>query len=478
VTSEFALIAPTAVVAGEPAPQSAESSTAAATAGSEFKSWLEAAIGDVPPARRSGRGHDRDDQSIADVPFLVPMQLPPFITRSAPVLPDGDTASSNESDGVEALNVATEDADLRFVAATAEANTAGTPPLAFVEAAAATNDVAEATPTPAPDRVVNLVRGDEDEPTAADDFDQMKIPAGEFQAERARTSIPGLNAEPQRPAISPGHPDAAPPVGEALKHAEAHAPSRLERPLEAALDQLMAARPSDDVGLPSPSAAVVTAPAANDGEMPRANADSRRSQVVSRLLEFAPENIAPDAVTAAPPSESTGSNVDDHMPRGTSSPARTAAPHVIDVGEFSARLEAHGLHPAADVSSREPQSSASPPPAVLADLVQAMRMQVREGGGDAVLRLNPEQFGAVSISLRVENGAVTATIAADVDAVGEWLESQESTLRQGLEEVGLRLERFVIQRDPEERQERREHQPRPRTPRRRPDGNATFELTV
>lgn len=151
----------------------------------------------------------------------------------------------------------------------------------------------------------------------------------------------------------------------------------------------------------------------------------------------------------------------------------------LDPGAFGARFEIEGAHLSGGEPVTEPRQAGSPPPETLSQLVHALRMQVREGGGDAVLQLNPQQFGNLSISLRVHDGAVTATIAADVPAVGEWLESQESLLRQGLEEIGLRLEQLIVERDPEQRRERREEAPPERRARQKPAQEAsTFEITV
>jgi flagellar hook-length control protein FliK len=150
----------------------------------------------------------------------------------------------------------------------------------------------------------------------------------------------------------------------------------------------------------------------------------------------------------------------------------------VEPGAFGARFEIEGVHVSGDQPVGEPRQAASPPPETLSQLVHALRMQVREGGGDAVLQLNPQQFGNLSISLRVHDGAVTATIAADVPAVGEWLESQEALLRQGLEEIGLRLEELIVERDPEERRERQEAPPERRGRQKRTAEASTFEITV
>ena len=119
---------------------------------------------------------------------------------------------------------------------------------------------------------------------------------------------------------------------------------------------------------------------------------------------------------------------------------------------------------------------------MLQQFVQTMKVQFRDGIGDAVLRLRPEHLGEVSISLRVENGSVAATINADAAAVRQWLESNQASLRQGLSEQGLHLDRFVVQRDPEQRQSREDQPARQQQQqRRRQNANADtprFEITV
>ena len=54
---------------------------------------------------------------------------------------------------------------------------------------------------------------------------------------------------------------------------------------------------------------------------------------------------------------------------------------------------------------------------VTLQIVQSMRMQFRDGIGEAVLKLKPEHLGSVSISLRVENGGLKANVQADMPAV-------------------------------------------------------------
>jgi flagellar hook-length control protein FliK len=106
-------------------------------------------------------------------------------------------------------------------------------------------------------------------------------------------------------------------------------------------------------------------------------------------------------------------------------------------------------------------------------------MQFLRGGGDAVVQLRPEHLGPVTVSLKVEQGTVSARITAADPVVAEWLQAHQDTLREGLQANGLTLDRLAVERDgrPPDRRERREQTPRQRF---RPasEPQSTFELTI
>lgn len=121
---------------------------------------------------------------------------------------------------------------------------------------------------------------------------------------------------------------------------------------------------------------------------------------------------------------------------------------------------------------------------VAASVVQSMRLLMRDGVGTAVINLEPDYLGAVTIALRVDNGSVTATLHAQNPQVRTWMEANEPMLRQGLAEQGLTLDRLLVadERVSEEgshaegrRHQQDESQPRPR-PRRA--ATTTFEVVV
>ena len=94
----------------------------------------------------------------------------------------------------------------------------------------------------------------------------------------------------------------------------------------------------------------------------------------------------------------------------------------------------------------------------ITNLVQTMRVLTKSGVSEATVQLHPEHLGEVTIAIRVEGKSVSAVVNAESSSVRDWILSHESTLRSGLSEQGLHLDRLLVQRDP--RHDRRE-QPRP-----------------
>ena len=80
-------------------------------------------------------------------------------------------------------------------------------------------------------------------------------------------------------------------------------------------------------------------------------------------------------------------------------------------------------------------------------IVQSMKLQWASGAGDATIRLKPEYLGDLSISIRVDEGQVTASLQASTPEVREWIQGHESMLRQGLADQGLTLDRLVVTGD-------------------------------
>jgi flagellar hook-length control protein FliK len=117
-----------------------------------------------------------------------------------------------------------------------------------------------------------------------------------------------------------------------------------------------------------------------------------------------------------------------------------------------------------------------------------MRLQWKDGIGDARIRLLPEYLGELSVAIRVEHGSVTAALEASTPSVRHWIESHEPMLRQSLAEQGLHLDRLIVLDEPEQttpnpnRERRREKgeepQEQPQSRRRPPADDTTFEVIV
>ncbi|MFA5907808.1 MAG: flagellar hook-length control protein FliK [Vicinamibacterales bacterium] len=176
-------------------------------------------------------------------------------------------------------------------------------------------------------------------------------------------------------------------------------------------------------------------------------------------------------------------------PSGTPAREHASAPTVLSVTTES-RLSMPAVPPTAATSAvADPVAETELP----RQIVHSIRLQAMAGGGEAHVRLRPEYLGELTVAVKVERGAVTATLHAETPAVRQWIEANEASLRQGLAEHGLHLDKLTIldeapqpESAPQDRRERgreeqaRQEQSRRQAPRRpRPEaGTATFEVVV
>ena len=112
-------------------------------------------------------------------------------------------------------------------------------------------------------------------------------------------------------------------------------------------------------------------------------------------------------------------------------------------------------------------------------LIRAIRMQWRNGVGEARLRLTPEHLGEVMVSLHVRQGSVSAVLRADTELVREWIRTHQNELKSLLASQGLRLENLVVEEDGDANRQPGQQFERDRRPMPQPaSGEVRFEVRV
>jgi flagellar hook-length control protein FliK len=117
----------------------------------------------------------------------------------------------------------------------------------------------------------------------------------------------------------------------------------------------------------------------------------------------------------------------------TFTPSFTHAIHAIAAGRMQAAASIH-----------EPHAPAALPATTAAQIVQTIQLAWSRHGGEARITLDPEQFGDLTVAMRVDRGSVVARVQADAPQVREWLLANRDTLRAGLAEHQLRLDHLEI----------------------------------
>ena len=191
-----------------------------------------------------------------------------------------------------------------------------------------------------------------------------------------------------------------------------------------------------------------------DQEGPRG--DAKNGGGHGQTLQSAPAPVAAHDAPAAPFTASTA--------------PMNGVPGIV-VGQG---LTAAPLYPA-DAAALAPQ------------IVQAIKIQWQGGIGEARIKLHPEYLGELTIAIRVERGgAVSASLESGSSSVRQWLQGNESSLRQGLADQGLHLERLQVSDqsprvtwDGEKQREQEQPSPnRKQSPQRRRPDAPTFEVVI
>ena len=436
----------------------------------------------------------------ATLSLLIALATPaaaPVPTPEPEVVEEGGTALAAVAGDIGATSMTAADAPAMRIAAAV----AGTPAFEDALAAATTPPAAGADGPVAPT------------PALASTADTIADAAAPTTVAGATTQTPGSAA-----AVPSPQPAAAPAPVAAPGAAAAPGPRTGQRapvhPLRQALASAMAAAaPADQAGpvaatdSPRPSTIAASAPAA----APAAGAAGHegRAAAVPRVDAAAVTPVAAfgAASDTGPAGDGSSTGERDGFAAAASSPALRGAESRLDASAAFAAVGAAatdaatiapttppaGFGAAGDTMLRaidlpaaarfeQTLSSVDPDVRNLQAMVRTVRLfSAADGAHEARLTLDPEHLGPVALTVRVEQGSVSAHFRADTPAAQRWIETHQQELRAGLRDQGLEVKELVVTTDPDGRRDRRQDAPPPRPARnRRPqDTDAPrFEVLV
>ncbi len=242
----------------------------------------------------------------------------------------------------------------------------------------------------------------------------------------AEAASPGPKAPPAaqptaQPSTQPATTTAAQPEGAPAQTAEAAAPAEAAAAAEAPAAQA-----------PKRAAPARTARADHAGGRSDGPDRPQHTPAAGRPAHV---QDAPPAGRTAPPAQTADAPVAAPAPEHAAAPAVAQTPASARAAE-PARLDER---PVPD----QPQQDVRPRVRLrdVPDMAHAtLRVAVRQNGGaTARISLHPADLGGVRITMRVHDGTVAATLAAETPAAAQELTQTASDLRRSLESQGLQI---------------------------------------
>jgi hypothetical protein len=423
------------------------------------------------------------------------------------------TAPAPEVVGPGSVDLAVADGAPAGTSATAAAGSAATP--VVPNSAPEGPDVpATATPAPREPAFVPANSAPADAPAIA-----TEVAAGPHPPAAPADGAPTPAASaPESDAAPTAAPNAAPGPSPAVAAPAARGVARpAADPLREALAAMAATsgRTPDvtsGAALPAGEASAPAAPAASAAPTPAVSRSAADGGQEARLeIALRDAGVAPAVVSARASDAGSGHDRSSgEAADGSAAPAffraadlrfdvpaavqpsmtAAASPDVVVAGPIAslpgANAAAAGASAAIDLPSaaRFEQALASLDPDVrnLQAMVRTVRLfTAGTGASEARLVLEPEHLGPVALTVRVEQGSVSAHFRAETPAAHRWIETHQQELRSGLREQGLEVKELVVTTDPDGRRERRQDaQPaRPVRSRRVPTADGPrFEVLV
>ena len=244
-------------------------------------------------------------------------------------------------------------------------------------------------------------------------------------------------------------------------------------PPQTAFSPALAATTAEPAGVTDAPARVAAAvPGLTEGAVARIGARGRAASgeasadTSSDAPPFVPMALAPQAAAAvasadgafaAPqPSAIPPANA-AILQAGFAVPVAVPAPS----GDASRTIEL----PATTARFEQTLAALDPDVRNLQSMVRTVRLFTSSGVSEARLQLEPDHLGPVALTVRVEQGTVSAHFRAETPAAQRWIETHQHELRSGLREQGLEVKDVVVTTDPDARRDRRQEAQPTRTPR-------------
>jgi flagellar hook-length control protein FliK len=165
----------------------------------------------------------------------------------------------------------------------------------------------------------------------------------------------------------------------------------------------------------------------------------------------------------------------DPVAAPSAAPALVAVP--VPVSGHTPELAFRPIDMPAVARFEQTLASIDPDTRNLQAMVRTVRLFSGVGGAsEARLQLDPEHLGPVALTVRVEQGTVSAHFRAETPAAQRWIETHQQELRSSLREQGLEVRDVVVTTDPDARRERRQDAPQARPARARRNAGSDADL--
>ncbi|WP_291442635.1 flagellar hook-length control protein FliK [Desulfovibrio sp.] len=120
---------------------------------------------------------------------------------------------------------------------------------------------------------------------------------------------------------------------------------------------------------------------------------------------------------------------------------------------YAAAQAMQAAHAVQNTSDVQDLSAAAPIGRQVAQQVEQGMLSTVKGGGTRLdLQLNPQELGAITVSLSVRNGEVSAVIRSEKSETNDMISRQVDAIRMNLEQQGLKVDKLEVRQETQQEQ--------------------------